>query len=63
MTLQHWDPHAQGLLTESALRRKLEQKGYRVTCHVYPPGTRFGDHTHSTDKIDCVLSGRLRMVL
>ena len=63
MTLQHWDPNAQGPLTESALLSRLERKGYRVTCYVYPPGARFGDHTHSTDKIDGVLSGRLRMVL
>lgn len=63
MTLQHWDPDALGPLTESALRRRLEQMGYSVTCYVYPPGTRFGNHVHPTDKIDGVLSGRLRVVL
>jgi quercetin dioxygenase-like cupin family protein len=63
MTLQHWDADALGPLTESAMRRKLEQMGYRVTCYVYPPGTRFADHTHPDDKIDGVLSGRLRLLL
>ena len=63
MTLQHWDSNAQGPLTESALRRRLEEMGYCVTCTVYPPGMRFSDHTHDTDKIDGVLSGRLRLVL
>jgi quercetin dioxygenase-like cupin family protein len=63
MTLQHWDSNALGPLTESALRRRLEERGYRVTCYVYPPGTRFSDHTHDVDKIDGVLSGRLRLVL
>lgn len=63
MTLQHWDATSMGPLTESALRSKLEQMGYRVTCYVYPPGTRFADHTHPNDKIDGVLSGRLRVVL
>jgi len=63
MTLQQWDATSMGPLTESALRGKLEQMGYRVTCYVYPPGTRFADHTHTSDKIDGVLSGRLRVVL
>ncbi|HEY5658749.1 MAG TPA: cupin domain-containing protein [Myxococcota bacterium] len=63
MTLEHWDLAALGPLTESALRRRLEQMGYRVACYVYPPGTRFGEHTHSTDKISAVLCGRLRVLL
>lgn len=63
MTLQRWDSNALGPLTESAFRSRLEGMGYRVTCYVYPPGTRFGDHTHDADKVDGVLSGRLRLVL
>lgn len=43
------------------MRRKLEARGYAVTCYVYPPGTYFPDHTHGVDKIDGVLSGRFRM--
>ncbi len=52
-----------GALSESALRRKLEQRGYRVSRYVYPPGTRFPAHNHAVDKIDAVLSGRFRLVL
>ena len=61
MSVEHWDPERDGPLDESALRRKLEARGYRVSRYVYPPGTRFEAHTHEVDKLDAVLSGRFRM--
>ncbi|HHB12249.1 MAG TPA: cupin domain-containing protein [Chromatiales bacterium] len=63
MQLEHWDEAADGPLSESAMRRKLEALGYSVTRYVYPPGTYFPDHTHAVDKIDGVLAGRFRMTL
>jgi quercetin dioxygenase-like cupin family protein len=63
MEIEHWNSAADGELSEAALRRKLEQRGYRVTRYVYPPGTRFPAHTHAVDKIDAVLSGRFRVVI
>jgi quercetin dioxygenase-like cupin family protein len=57
MHVEHWDQRTDGELTESALRRKLEKMGYRVSVYVYPPGTYFGSHAHDLDKIDAVLSG------
>jgi quercetin dioxygenase-like cupin family protein len=62
MTPQRWNP-ADGPLTESALRAKLESLGYRVAKYVYDPGTVFPDHKHDVDKIDAVLSGRFRLVV
>ena len=62
MTPQRWNP-ADGPLTESALRAKLESLGYRVARYVYVPGTVFPDHKHDVDKIDAVLSGRFRLVV
>lgn len=59
--VEHWDEDRDGELTESALRKKLESRGYRVTRYIYPPGTSFPDHSHAEDKIDAVLSGRLRI--
>jgi mannose-6-phosphate isomerase-like protein (cupin superfamily) len=59
--VEHWDTKADGPLTEVALCRKLEQRGYRVTRYVYPPGTVFPEHSHNVDKIDAVMSGRFRM--
>lgn len=62
MTPQRWNP-AEGPLTESALRAKLESLGYRVAKYTYDPGTVFPDHKHDVDKIDAVLSGRFRLVV
>ena len=45
------------------MRRKLEQRGFRVTRYVYSPGTFFAAHTHSTEKIDAVLSGSFRITM
>ncbi len=50
-------------MSEEALRRRLEARGYVVTRYVYPPGTYFPPHTHDVDKIDAVLSGRFRMTM
>ena len=61
MTIDHWDTAADGPLTEAVLRRKLEERGYRVTRYDYPPGTVFPDHTHTMDKLDAVLAGRFRL--
>jgi quercetin dioxygenase-like cupin family protein len=63
MPVERWDPDADGPLTEAALRRKIEARGYRVTRYDYPPGTRFGTHTHEVDKIDAVLAGRFRLTM
>ena len=62
MTPQRWSS-ADGPLTEAALRAKLESRGYRVAKYIYDPGTVFPDHKHDVDKIDAVLSGRLRLVV
>jgi quercetin dioxygenase-like cupin family protein len=58
MNVQRWDCDLDGTLSEAGLRRKLEKLGYTVTRYVYPPGTRFPDHSHEVEKIDAVLSGR-----
>ena len=61
MDIERWDEKRDGPFSESALRRKLEGQGYRVTRYVYPPGTFFPDHTHAVEKVDAVASGRFRM--
>ncbi|MEJ2762286.1 MAG: cupin domain-containing protein [Gammaproteobacteria bacterium] len=61
LQVEHWKPETDGQLTESAMRDKLQARGYSVTRYVYPPGTCFPDHAHGEDKIDAVLSGRFRM--
>lgn len=63
MSVERWDQAEDGPLTEQALRKKLEARGYRVSRYVYPPGTAFPDHTHGVDKIDAVFAGRFRITL
>ena len=63
MAIHRWNPTLDGVLSEQALRAKLESLGYRVARYVYPPGTVFPDHTHGVDKIDAVVSGRLRLII
>lgn len=63
MQIRRWNAAADGPLTEAALRDKLEGLGYVVARYVYPPGTRFPEHTHDVDKIDAVVSGRFRLVI
>jgi mannose-6-phosphate isomerase-like protein (cupin superfamily) len=55
--VERWDRKRDGEPTEAALRRKLEERGYRVARYVYPPGTVFVTHTHEVDKVDAVVSG------
>ncbi len=61
--IEQWDAERDGPLTESALRDRLEARGYHVSRYVYPPGTFFPEHSHDQDKIDAVLSGRFRMTM
>jgi quercetin dioxygenase-like cupin family protein len=61
MKLERWHEESDGPFSETALRRKMERRGYFVSRYVYPPGTCFPDHTHEADKLDAVVSGRFRM--
>lgn len=61
LRVEHWSAETDGELTESAMRDKLQARGYSVTRYVYPPGTCFPAHAHNEDKIDAVLSGQFRM--
>ena len=61
MELEHWNEEKDGPLTEAAMRRKFEKRGYVVNRYTYPPGTYFPPHTHKVGKIDGVLSGRFKL--
>jgi quercetin dioxygenase-like cupin family protein len=63
LKVEHWDEEADGSLSDVAMRRKLEGRGYHVSCYTYSPGTYFPDHSHDVDKIDAVLSGQFRITL
>lgn len=61
--IENWNLDRDGPLSEAAMRRKLETRGYRVTRYVYPPGTAFPAHAHADDKIDGILAGRFEMIV
>jgi quercetin dioxygenase-like cupin family protein len=61
MAVEHWNEPENGPLTEAAMRRTLEARGYSVSRYIYPPGTYFSPHTHNVDKIDGVLAGRFKL--
>src|ERR1041384_3581738 len=63
MPVRHWNTSLDGVLSEAAMRRKLESAGYLVARYVYPPGTTFPAHSHGLDKVDAVLSGRVRVAV
>lgn len=63
INITHWNTQHDGLLSESAMKKILQDKGFQVTCYVYPPGTCFSEHSHAVDKIDGVLSGRFKMTM
>lgn len=52
--IEPWNRERNGPLSEAALRRMLEARGYKVSRYVYPPGTVFPEHSHGVDKIDAV---------
>ena len=63
LSIERWNAAQDGPLTESALRGKLEARGYRCATYTYAPGTSFALHAHAEDKIDGVLRGRLRICM
>jgi mannose-6-phosphate isomerase-like protein (cupin superfamily) len=63
MAVHHWSQALDGPFSEEALRARLEGLGYRVARQTYPPGTVLPDHRREVDKIDAVISGRLRLVV
>ncbi len=54
MQVERWDEERDGPVSETALRRRLQERGYGVSRYDYPPGTFFPDHDHGLDKIDAV---------
>jgi quercetin dioxygenase-like cupin family protein len=58
-----WDEASDGVLSESAMRKKFESLGYSSSRWTYEPGTYFSPHTHGVDKIDGVLAGRFKITI
>ena len=56
ITVEHWG-------TTDEMIQNLQDRGFSPSQYVYSPGTAFPPHTHDTDKIATVLSGRFRITM
>ena len=63
MRIERWDPRRDGPLTESALRHKIEARGYRVSARTYPPGAVAAAQSVDRERLDAVASGLLKVTL
>ena len=63
VSVDRWDEAVDGAFTEPGLRRKLEDRGYRVHRNVYPPETRFAQHSHGEDHVAGIVAGTFRVVI
>lgn len=63
MRIERWDPRRDGPFNESALRQKIEARGYRVSDRTYPPGAIAAAHSIDQERLDAVASGLLKVTL
>ncbi len=63
MRIERWDSRRDGPLTEAALKRKLESRGYRVSGRQYPVGAVASAQADDRERIDAVVSGLLKITL
>ena len=63
MRIERWDPRRDGPLTESALRQKIEARGYRISDRTYPPGAVAAAQSVDRERLDAVASGLLKVTL
>ena len=63
MRVERWDPRRDGPLTESALRQKIEARGYQVSARSYPPASVVVAPSVDRQRLDAVASGLLKVTL
>jgi quercetin dioxygenase-like cupin family protein len=63
MRIDRWDARRDGLLTEVALRRKMEGYGYEVSTCSWPAGTILPAQTQERDRAQAIVSGVVKMTL
>ena len=61
--VEHWDTERYGELTGENMTAVLKRNGCSVSKYIYPAGMYFSRHSHATDKIDGVLSGKLLITM
>jgi mannose-6-phosphate isomerase-like protein (cupin superfamily) len=63
LRIERWNPSEDGPLTEAALRRKCEFDDCSVTRRTYHPGAVLASENVTTDRVEAVISGLLRITI
>jgi quercetin dioxygenase-like cupin family protein len=63
LRIERWEPRRDGPLTESALRHKIETRGYQVSARTYPAGTVVAAQPVDRERLDAVAAGMLKVTL
>jgi quercetin dioxygenase-like cupin family protein len=63
MRIDRWDPRREGRLTEAALLRKVQARGYEVCTQRWPAGTIVPPQTDLRERVDAVLAGMVRITV
>jgi quercetin dioxygenase-like cupin family protein len=63
MTIERWDPRTSGPLSESALRQKLESRGFRVSRRSLPAGATMARPADERLRVTAVVEGLVKVSL
>jgi len=63
MRIERWDARRDGPVTEPALRRKVENYGYKVSTLAWPGGTIVPAQAHLLERADAVVTGVVKITL
>ena len=63
MRIERWDSRRDGPLSETALRQKLEARGYTVSSCSWPPGAIVAGQPQARERIVAVTSGLLKVTI
>lgn len=63
MRIERWDPRHDGLLTESAIRVKMESRGYEASARQYAPDARACAEAENSERLEAVVTGLLKVTL
>ena len=63
MRIERWDVRRDGPLSETALRQKLEERGYEVSARSYPGGSVSAAPTDAAERAQAVVNGLLKVTI
>jgi quercetin dioxygenase-like cupin family protein len=63
MRIERWDARRDGPLSQSALQRELESRGYQVCGRAYPGGAVVAAETDHVEGIQAVVTGLLKVTI